>query len=94
MKQKILVIDFGSQVTKLIVRRIRELGVYCEISTVKDLNKLDFFDNINGLILSGGPATVTKKNSPKFQKKYFHSIYPFLEFVMDCNLLQKNLGVK
>ena len=38
-KEKILIIDFGSQVTKLIARRVRELGVYSEIITPKDLNK-------------------------------------------------------
>ena len=64
-KEKIVIIDFGSQVTKLIARRIRELGVYSEIITPKDLSKLKKYDTIKGLIFSGGPSTVTGK---KFQK--------------------------
>ena len=94
MKQKILVIDFGSQVTKLIVRRIRELGVYCEISAVKDLNKLDFFDNINGLILSGGPATVTKKKFPKIPEKIFSLNIPILGICYGLQLITKKFGGK
>ena len=64
-KKKILIIDFGSQVTRLIARRIREFGVYSEIATLKDLEKFDSLKNICGLIFSGGPATVTKKTFPK-----------------------------
>ena len=61
---KILIIDFGSQVTKLIARRIRDLGVYSEIIPAVDLSKVKRYNNIKGIILSGGPSTVTKK---KFQ---------------------------
>ena len=64
-KDKVLIIDFGSQVTKLIARRIRELGVYSEIITPKDLNKLKIFHDIKGLIFSGGPSTVTEKKISK-----------------------------
>jgi len=60
-KDKIVIIDFGSQVTKLIARRIRDLGVYSEIISPKDLIKLEEYKNIKGIILSGGPSTVTKK---------------------------------
>ena len=58
-KEKVLIVDFGSQVTKLIARRIRELGVYTEIITPKELSKFKDFYNVKGLILSGGPSTVT-----------------------------------
>ena len=61
--EKIIVIDFGSQVTKLIARRIRDLGVFSEILTLKDLYKIKDFSHIKGIILSGGPSTVTKKNT-------------------------------
>ena len=67
-KDKVLIIDFGSQVTKLIARRIRELGVYSEIITPKELNKLKNYQNIKGLIFSGGPSTVTTKNFKVFQR--------------------------
>ena len=62
-KNKVLIIDFGSQVTKLIGRRIRELGVYSEIITPNELRKIKKFTKVKGLILSGGPSTVTKKIS-------------------------------
>ena len=60
-KKKILIVDFGSQVTKLIARRIRDFGVYSEIITPKHLNQTDTLKDVCGLIFSGGPATVTKK---------------------------------
>ena len=60
-KDKIIIIDFGSQVTKLIARRIRDLGVYSEIISPKSLYKIKKFNNIKGIIFSGGPSTVTKK---------------------------------
>ena len=68
---KIIIIDFGSQVTKLIARRIRELNVYSEILTLKNFNKIRNFREIKGIILSGGPSTVTKKAFPTFQKIFF-----------------------
>ena len=70
-KDTILIIDFGSQVTKLIARRIRELGVYSEIINPQDFRKLKNYNRIKGLILSGGPSTVTSK---KFQKNSKRSI--------------------
>ena len=71
-KDKILIIDFGSQVTKLIARRVRELGVYSEISNLKEIKLLKNFENIKGIIFSGGPATVTKKNFQIFHIKYLN----------------------
>ena len=62
-KIKLLIIDFGSQVTKLIARRIRELGVYSEIITPEELSKIKIIKILKGLIFSGGPSTVTKKFS-------------------------------
>ena len=63
-KEKIIIVDFGSQVTKLIARRIRDLGVFSEIVTLNDLKKIYDFSTIKGIILSGGPATVNSKNFP------------------------------
>ena len=60
-REKIIIIDFGSQFTKLIARRVRELGVFSEILTLNNFNKIDKFESIKGIILSGGPSTVTKK---------------------------------
>ena len=68
--EKIIIIDFGSQVTKLIARRIRDIGVFSEIITIKDLYKISDFKQIKGVILSGGPSTVTKKKIFNNTKKY------------------------
>ena len=68
---KVLIIDFGSQVTKLIARRVRELGVYSEILNINHLKNIKNLESVKGIILSGGPASVTQKNTLKFQKKYF-----------------------
>ena len=62
LKEKIIIIDFGSQVTKLIARRIRDFGVFSEIITISDFYKINDYTEIKGIILSGGPSTVTKKN--------------------------------
>ena len=67
-KEKIIIIDFGSQVTKLIARRVRDLGVFSEIITIKELYKIKDLSKIKGIILSGGPSTVTKKNFPSIPK--------------------------
>ena len=71
LEEKILIVDFGSQVTKLIARRIRELGVYSEIVNPEEIKTLKQFNNIKGIILSGGPSTVTDKNF----KLYLKDIY-------------------
>ena len=70
-KDKIVIIDFGSQVTKLIARRIRELKVYCEIVNLKNFKKIKNFYNIKGIILSGGPSTVTQKVYPSISRSIF-----------------------
>ena len=67
--EKIIIIDFGSQFTQLIARRIRELNVYCEIISHKkiSINKID--KTVKGLILSGGPLNVYENNKFSFDKK-------------------------
>ena len=77
-KDKIIIVDFGSQVTKLIARRIRDHGVYSEIITLKELEKTKAFDDIKGIILSGGPDTVTKKTFPNIPL----SIFSFIKCVV------------
>ena len=74
IKEKILIVDFGSQVTKLIARRVRDLGVYSEIVTPKELKKIKDYNNIKGIIFSGGPATVTKNKYQTVPKKIFITI--------------------
>ncbi len=62
MEEKILILDFGSQYTQLIARRLREMGVYCEIHPYHFLP--DWTNAIKGVILSGSPASVTQPNAP------------------------------
>ena len=76
-KEKVVIIDFGSQVTKLIARRIREQGVYSEIITRIVFQKSKQYNNIKGIILSGGPSTVTKKNFKVFLIIYLKRIYRY-----------------
>ena len=83
--EKIIIIDFGSQVTKLIARRIRELGVYSEIITPKALNKIKNYNNIKGIILSGGSSSVTSQNFQTISKEIFYKNIPILGIYMVCN---------
>ena len=91
-KEKIIVIDFGSQFTKLIARRIRDLGVFSEIITIKDLYKINDFNMIKGIILSGGPSTVTKKNFSRIPKEIFKKKIPILGICYGLQLIAKLFG--
>ena len=70
-KKKILIIDFGSQVTKLIARRIRDLEFIAQIINHKELLQINSFKDIKWLNIFRGPSTVTKKNFQNTQKKIF-----------------------
>ena len=93
-KEKILIIDFGSQVTKLIARRVRELGVYSEVITPKDLKNLKNFNLIKGLIFSGGPSTVTSKHFQSVPKDIFKKKIPILGICYGLQLIAKLFGGK
>ena len=93
-KEKIIIIDFGSQVTKLIARRIRELGVYSEIITPQELFRLKSFKNIKGIIFSGGPSTVTKDKFQTVPKEIFNKKIPILGICYGLQLIAKLLGGK
>ena len=93
-KNKIIIIDFGSQVTKLIARRIRELKVYCEIVNLKNFKKITNFKDIKGIILSGGPSTVTKKKYPSISKNIFEKNIPILGICYGLQLISKVFGGK
>ena len=77
-QHKILILDFGSQYTQLIARRIREIGIYCELAPY-DVN-IHFIQNFNpnGIILSGGPDTVSENNSARAPKIVFELNVPVL----------------
>ena len=72
MPEQILILDFGSQYTQLIARRVRELNVYCEIHPFNNPPKLH--DSIKGVILSGSPFSVRDKNSPNIDLALFRGI--------------------
>ena len=93
-KEKVIIIDFGSQVTKLIARRIRDLGVYSEIITPKEAIELKKYDNIKGIILSGGPSTVTNKNFQTIPKNIFKQKIPVLGICYGLQLIAKIFGGK
>ena len=90
----ILIIDFGSQVTKLIARRVRDLGVYSEVVTPKGVLKIKNFNNIKGIILSGGPSTVTKNRYQKIPKYLFEKKIPILGICYGLQLIAKLFGGK
>ncbi len=74
----VIILDFGSQVTQLIARRVRELGVYCEIlPCTVPVNELKR-ENLKGIILSGGPASVHLPNAPVIDKKIYDFNIPIL----------------
>ena len=91
-KEKIIIIDFGSQVTKLIARRVRDLGVFSEIISIKDLNKIKDYRHIKGIILSGGPSTVTKKTYQSIPKEVLLKKIPILGICYGLQLIAKLFG--
>ena len=90
---KILIIDFGSQFTQLIARRIREFGVFSEIISHKKINISKIIkENIGGIILSGGPLNVYENNKFKFDKKILKLGVPILGICFGHQILSKELG--
>ncbi|CDZ36191.1 GMP synthase (glutamine-hydrolyzing) [Neorhizobium galegae bv. officinalis] len=88
----ILIIDFGSQVTQLIARRIREAGVYCEIHPFQNAGAA--FERLQpkGVIFSGGPASVTTEGSPRAPQAVFDSGVPILGICYGQQTLATQLG--
>ena len=91
---KILIIDFGSQFTQLIARRIRELGVFSEIISHKKIKINDVNSSIKGIILSGGPLNVYQINKYSFDKKIINLNIPILGICFGHQILSKLNGGK
>ncbi len=89
---KILIIDFGSQFTQLIARRIRELGVFSEIISHKKIKLKDIDQTIKGIILSGGPLNVYQINKYSFDKKIINLNIPILGICFGHQILSKLNG--
>src|SRR3546814_8347765 len=88
----ILIINFGSQVTQLIARRIREAGVYCEIHPFQKAAAA--FDRMQpkGVVFSGGPASVTAEGSPRAPQAVLDSGVPILGICYGQQTLCTQLG--
>ena len=91
---KILIIDFGSQFTQLIARRIRELGVFSEIISHKKVKNKNINISIKGIILSGGPLNVDEINKYSFDKKIINNGVPILGICFGHQILSKLNGGK
>lgn len=89
---RILILDFGSQYTQLIARRIREIGVYCELWAwdVSEAQIREF--NPNGIILSGGPESTTEQNSPRAPEYVFQTGVPVLGICYGMQTMSIQLG--
>ena len=91
-KQKVLILDFGSQTTQLIARRVREANVYCEIHPFNlSLTKIKSFSP-RGLILSGGPASIYDKNAPFVDRGILDLRVPILGICYGMQFLTHMLG--
>ena len=90
--QRILILDFGSQYTQLIARGIRELNVYCEILPFDaDISKIKAFKPA-GVVLSGGPATVTETDTPRANQEIFNLDCPVLGICYGMQTMAAQLG--
>lgn len=90
--QRILIIDFGSQYSQLIARRVREIGVYCEVHH-HQLTEQDIIDfKPNGIILSGGPETVTQSDTPRAPEIVFKLGCPVLGICYGMQTMAVQLG--
>lgn len=92
MSDNILIIDFGSQVTQLIARRVREAGVYCEIVPFNKADKVIDGFGAAGVILSGGPASVTHEDTPRAPERLFEMGLPVLGICYGQQTMVAQLG--
>ena len=93
-REKIIIIDFGSQFTQLIARKVRELGAYSEIINFTKIKKLNNNKFIKGIILSGGPLTVTDEKTSKLGNEILYLKVPILGICYGHQILSKKLGGK
>ncbi|GAA0242018.1 glutamine-hydrolyzing GMP synthase [Marinomonas primoryensis] len=89
---KILILDFGSQYTQLIARRVREIGVYCEVRAfdMEDQEVIDF--NPKGIILAGGPESVPEPGSPRAPEAVFTLGVPVFGICYGMQTMAEQLG--
>jgi GMP synthase (glutamine-hydrolysing) len=90
MQEKILILDFGSQFTQLIARRVRELNIYCEIHPFNHFPEID--STVKGIILSGSPYSVRQDDAPNFDFQKFHTKLPILGVCYGAQHIAHNNG--
>ena len=90
--QTILVVDYGSQYTQLISRRVRENNSYCEVILPSKLNNLKDFSNVIGIILSGGPNSTVNDDSNDLPNSIFEADLPILGICFGMQLICKKFG--
>ena len=91
-EDKIIILDFGSQYTQLIARRVREVGVFSVVlPSDVSIEKIESF-NPNGIILSGGPETVTESDTSKINKGLFDADIPLLGICYGMQTMAQELG--
>jgi GMP synthase (glutamine-hydrolysing) len=90
MQEKIIILDFGSQFTQLIARRVRELSIYCEIHPFNHLPEFDA--SVKGIILSGSPYSVRQADAPHFDFIPFHGNLPVLGVCYGAQFLAHHSG--
>ena len=90
MEEMILILDFGSQYTQLIARRVRELNVYCEIHPYNKIPKA--IENLKGVILSGSPFSVCDKEAPKPELEGIRKHFPLLGVCYGAQYLAQHDG--
>lgn len=90
MPEKIIILDFGSQYTQLIARRVRELNVYCEIHPYNKVPALN--SDVKGVILSGSPHSVREENAPEVDFQSISANYPLLGVCYGAQLIAQKSG--
>lgn len=90
MQQKIIILDFGSQYTQLIARRVRELNVYCEIHPYNKKGIID--SSVKGVILSGSPFSVRDEKAPQVDLSAIKGKIPLLGVCYGAQYLAHNFG--
>lgn len=90
MSEKIIILDFGSQYTQLIARRVRELNVYCEIHPFNNLP--DFDDSVKGVIFSGSPYSVRQADAPQIDYSTIQTRFPLLGVCYGAQYLAQKSG--
>jgi GMP synthase (glutamine-hydrolysing) len=90
MLEKIIIVDFGSQFTQLIARRVRELNIYCEIYPFNNLPEIT--EDVKGVIFSGSPYSVRQDDAPQIDLSNYHTKYPLLAVCYGAQYIAQQSG--